>query len=56
MLADVEEEVLPLGTSLGKHYSPFYNSKFRSYDDHTYDTNNTEVIMLVWNRSIVCKA
>ena len=42
MLADVEENVLLLGTSLGQHYSSFHNNEFHSYDDLSYDTNNTE--------------
>ena len=41
-LADVEDNVLPLGTSLGQYYSPFHNNEFRSFDDPAYDTNNTE--------------
>ncbi|KAH9659886.1 SWIM-type domain-containing protein [Citrus sinensis] len=39
---DVEDNVLPLRTSLGQHYSPFQNNEFRSYDDPGYNTNNTE--------------
>ena len=41
-IVDVEDNMLPLGTSLGQHYSPFQNNEFRSYDDPGYNTNNTE--------------
>ena len=41
-LADVEDNVLPLGTLLGQHYSPFQNNEFRNYDGPGYDTNKAE--------------
>lgn len=43
ILADVEEETLPLTTSLEQRYSSFYNNDFRNNDDHIDDIGNTEV-------------
>ena len=36
---DVEEQVLPLGTSLGQYYSSFHNNNLCTDDDPADDTN-----------------
>ena len=34
--------MLPLGISLGQHYSPFRDNDFRTDDGHADGTNNTK--------------
>lgn len=41
MLADVEEDVLPLITSLEQHYSSFHNNDFCNNNDPIDDIGNT---------------